>query len=320
MDPPPASLTEAPRELRLLDLRPGLFPVIIAGRVLHAERRTVKRSSDGTELDTLVGWITDGSATVRFTWWEPPAEAVDRGDGLRAGPIGIREYRGRIEISFGRRTRVEPLSELELPRERLDTYPRRTVASLRPGEDEVRIDVEVAELRSRTLTIRGVERQLRFGRLRDESGALPFVAWVDPGLADGARLRLAGVSVRSYRGELELVLDERSRSEPLSEGVPAAGPGRPSRAEARVRRDPPPPPSHDDPEPAAGAEWVSIVRRIANGSPDGYADRDRIERAGRHLPLPPTGLDALLAELVRRGRLAEPLAGLYRPGDRRTGD
>src|SRR5690242_14975404 len=74
-----------PRELRLLDLRPGLHPVIIAGRVLHAERRTVKRIADGAALDALVGWITDGSATVRFTWWDPPGDAAERGDGLRAG-------------------------------------------------------------------------------------------------------------------------------------------------------------------------------------------------------------------------------------------
>lgn len=313
MGAPAEGSVDGPKERRLIDLRPGQFPVIVSGRVIRAERRTVKRQRDGTELPTLVGWLSDGSATVRFTWWDPPEEAIGAGEGLRAGPVDIREWRGRIELSFGRRTHVEPIGELELPADRIEDRPRRAIAEARPGEEDLRLDGTIVRIQPRTVTVRGKERTIFLGEIRDETGSLPFVAWLDLGLTEGARVRLLGASVRSYRDRPEIVLDERVRFERIPEPAAAPPPAPDASAFARIVRAAPAPAAAEERPIAAASEWVSVIRRLAGASPDGYADADQIEEAGGHLPLPDGGIEVLLRALVRQGLVAEPLAGLFRP-------
>ncbi|EQD54835.1 replication factor A, partial [mine drainage metagenome] len=101
----------SPTDTRLRDLRPTDAPVQILGRVVTVERREYTNTADGRRRPFLSGLLSDGTATVRFTWWEPPAEGVDRGTVLRAVNAQVREFRGRPEVSFGYRTRVAPASE-----------------------------------------------------------------------------------------------------------------------------------------------------------------------------------------------------------------
>src|SRR5215469_16430835 len=112
----PSSGPELPRETRLKDLRVTDAPVAITARVVRAERREIQRRSDGDRRKILSGTLTDGTATVRFTWWDPPAEEIDPGLVIRAAPVQVREFQGKPELSFGWRTRVAPASEHELPR------------------------------------------------------------------------------------------------------------------------------------------------------------------------------------------------------------
>jgi ssDNA-binding replication factor A large subunit len=215
----PPEEPEVPREVRLKDLRARPEPIVIMARVVRAERRELPRSDDGRVRTLLSGLLTDGTATVRFTWWDPPTEAIEPGDVLRAGPVQLREYRRRIEVTFTRRTHVEPVSalELELPPLRA-TAPRR-VADLLDGEEELRVDVLVESIRSRVVQVRGIDKTVFHGVVRDASGTLPFVAWTDLHLTEGMAVRIGGAYARSFRGQLELVLDERVRLEPFEETV-----------------------------------------------------------------------------------------------------
>src|SRR5580692_8271984 len=108
METDPDGPPEVPREVRLRDLRPRSEPIIILARVLRAQRREITRKTDGRPLSLVSGTLTDGTASVRFTWWDPPPDPIEPGDVLRAGPIQLREFRGRLEVTFNRRTRVEP--------------------------------------------------------------------------------------------------------------------------------------------------------------------------------------------------------------------
>lgn len=215
----------APAELRLKDLRPGLPNVLLLGRVVRVERRQITRKADGSRRTVLSGLLSDGTATVRFTWWDPPAEGVDQGTVLRVANPMVREYRGHPELSFGWSTRLAPASEKELPDVPADSLPLRALGELAPGDEGFRFEARVRDVTSRTVTVGEEQRVVFSGHLADASGERPFTAWVDFRLAAGEALRVGGAYVRSFRGRSEVTLDERSHVERIAgDRLPAAAP------------------------------------------------------------------------------------------------
>jgi ssDNA-binding replication factor A large subunit len=212
-------------EVRLKDLRAGLPPVHVLGRVVALSKREVTGKNDGRRRTILSGLLTDGTATVRFTWWDPPAEGVDPGTVLRAVNAQVREFRERPELSFGWSTRIQPASDLELPSVRAADLPLRRVAELEPGSEGFRLEVRVLNVALRTVTVREERRSVHSGVISDSSGSIPFTAWVDFRLHAGETVRITGVSVRRFRDSIEVALDQRSAVEKIpAELVPPARP------------------------------------------------------------------------------------------------
>ncbi|MGA7476454.1 MAG: hypothetical protein WBW47_04465 [Thermoplasmata archaeon] len=199
-----------PIETRLRDLRPTSSPVEFVARVVTCERRDVTRKSDGSRRPLLSGLLSDGTATVRFTWWDPPREGVERGVVLRAVGAEVREFRGRPEVTFSWKTRVGPASPAELPRVDADEVPFRTVEELRPAEEGFRIELRVVRISAKSVTVGTERRVVHEGLVADRSGAIALSAWSDFGLKAGEAVRVAGGYVRGFRGRPQLVLDERS--------------------------------------------------------------------------------------------------------------
>jgi replication factor A1 len=213
-----------PSDTRLKDLRVRAEPVAITARIVAVERREIQRKSDGGRRQILSGLLSDGTATVRFTWWDPPKEEIDRGLVIRAAPVEVREFQGRPELSFGWRTRVAPASEHELPAVAPTELPLRSLLELAPRDERFRIEVRVAEVAPKTVTVGTERRQLHQGILADASGVLGFTAWTDFRLRPGEGLRIAGAYVRAFRGRPQVVLDERSRVERFEgPALPALG-------------------------------------------------------------------------------------------------
>jgi replication factor A1 len=200
----------APVETRLRDLRPAGVPVEVLGRVLTVERREVTRRSDGSRRPLLSGLFSDGTATVRFTWWDPPREGVDRGTVLRATGAEVREFRGRPELTFTWKTRVEPASEVELPRLTGDELPLRAVRELAAPDEGFRLRVRVVRVAPRTVTVGEERRVVHEGLFADRSGAVAFSSWSDFRLAAGESVQVAGGYLRTFRGRTQVVMDERS--------------------------------------------------------------------------------------------------------------
>jgi replication factor A1 len=199
-----------PPEVRMKDLAVGSGPVEVIGRVVTVERREVTRRSDGSRRPLLSGLLTDGTGTVRFTWWDPPREGVDRGTVLRAVGAEVGEFRGRPELTFGWKTRVGPASDAELPRVTPEELPAREVRALAPSAEGFRVDVRVVRVAERSVTV-GADRRVVFeGLLADRSGVIAFSSWSDFGLKAGEAVRVAGGYLRTFRGRLQLVLDERA--------------------------------------------------------------------------------------------------------------
>lgn len=199
---------------RLRDLKEGEGPVRIIARVVQSQRREVARKEDGSKRPVLSGLLTDGSATLRFSWWDPPAEEPEPQTVLRVANPQVRSWQGRTELSFGWKTQVEVASEMELPRLEDHEYLARTLSEIRPGEEGFRVVVRVLESSPRVLSVGERERVVRSGLLGDAGGRMPFVAWTDLGLERGQVVELFGGYVRTYQGRSQLVLNERSRAEP----------------------------------------------------------------------------------------------------------
>lgn len=200
----------APAEVRLKDLRPTQTPVEVIGRVVSVERREVTRRSDGSRRPLLSGLMSDGTGTVRFTWWDPPKEGIDRGTILRAVGAEVREFRGRAELTFSWKTRVEPASPVELPTVRGDELPLRSVRDLAPPDEGFRLRVRVIRVQPRSVTVGEERRVVHEGVLADRTGAIAFSAWSDFQLAAGESVQVAGGYLRSFRGRTQFVLDDRS--------------------------------------------------------------------------------------------------------------
>lgn len=205
-EPAPAPLVET----RLRDLRADASPVEFVARVVACDRREVTRKSDGSRRPLLSGLLSDGTATVRFTWWDPPREGIERGVVLRVVGADVQEFRGRPQVTIGWRTRVGPASPAELPRVDGEAFPFRTVGDLRPSDEGFRLEVRVVRIAPKAVTVGTERRVVHEGLVADRTGALALSSWSDFGLQAGEAVRVAGGYVRSFRGRPQLVLDDRS--------------------------------------------------------------------------------------------------------------
>jgi len=203
-DPSPEAV-----EIRLRDLRPGP-PVSFVARLVKIERKEITRKSDGQRRTILSGLLSDGTGTARFTWWEPPAEEIERGTVLRVARAEVREYGGRAELSFSYKTRIAPAAEGELPSLGWEEMPVRSIRDLVPPEEGFRIDARILRVRSRGVPVGTEQRTVFEGLLGDATGTLGFSAWRDFSLQEGEAVRIGGGYLRRFRGRTQIVLDDRS--------------------------------------------------------------------------------------------------------------
>jgi replication factor A1 len=197
-------------EVRLRDLRPSGSPVEVIARVVSLERREVTRRSDGSRRPLLSGLLSDGTGTVRFTWWDPPRDGIERGTVLRAAGAEVREFRGKPELTFTWKTRVGPASAAELPPVREDDLPLRPVHGLTPPDEGFRVRVRVVKVQARSVTVGEERRVVHEGLIADASGSVAFSSWSDFQLHPGEAIQISAGYLRSFRGRTQVVMDERS--------------------------------------------------------------------------------------------------------------
>ncbi|MCI4333093.1 MAG: hypothetical protein L3K01_05140 [Thermoplasmata archaeon] len=219
----PAAEDSLPAEVRLRDLRANDVPVSIVARVVTAERREIVRKSDGGRRPVLSGLLSDGTASVRFTWWDPPSDPIERGEVLRAVNVQVREFQGRVELTFNWKSRVAPAGDADLPKVNPEDIPLRPLAELRSGDDWFRVVARIVRVAPKTVSVGEERRLLHEGVIADSSGAVAFTAWSDFGLSPGEAIDVSGGYARAFRGRPQLVLDERSTVRRVpGEGLPSA--------------------------------------------------------------------------------------------------
>lgn len=243
--------SEEPGELpetRLSDLARAAAPVHVVGRLVLVRRREVVRRTDGQKRPVLSGVLSDGTAGVRFTWWDPPPEGIDRGTIVRAVGAEVRTFRERPELVFTWKTRVGLAGPAELPAVDVEGLPLRPLAELAVDDEGFRLEVRVVRVAPRGVNVGEEQRVVHEGIFADASGSVAFSAWSDFGLVAGEAVRIAGAYVREFRRRRSVVLDERTSVTRLD------GRGLPEPAEVLGRR----PRLISELEDAGGGEAVAI--------------------------------------------------------------
>jgi replication factor A1 len=200
-------------ETRLRDLAKAPPPVHVVGRIVLLRRREVTRRSDGGRLALLSGILSDGTAGVRFSWWDPPREGIERGAIVRIVGAETRTFRGKPELVISWKTRIGPAGPAELPKLDPEEIPLRALADLTLDDEGFRIEARVVRADARSVTVGEESRVVHDGLLADRSGVMAFTAWSDFGLAAGEAVRISGAYVREFRRRRSVVLDERSMVE-----------------------------------------------------------------------------------------------------------
>jgi replication factor A1 len=182
--------------------------------VLNVGRRSIRYQ--GQDQVIHEGRLADESGVISFTAWND--FALEAGDTVTAGNAGVREWDGEPELNLGDSTTVTKLDDpLEVP---YDVGPESDLASLRTGDRGRTIEVAVVEVERRTIDGRDGETDILSGVFGDESGRLPFTAWVPhDAIENGDPVRVENAYVREFRGVPEVNVSEYSTVTPLDHAV-----------------------------------------------------------------------------------------------------
>lgn len=96
----------APPKTFITDLRPGRY-VSIETTVVQLDPAREIEQGDGVKRKVRDGVLKDGTSEIALPLWGDEVERVGEGETIRIIDGWVKAYRGKPEISLGRRGRVE---------------------------------------------------------------------------------------------------------------------------------------------------------------------------------------------------------------------
>ncbi len=167
------------------------------------------------------GLLADDTAVLPFTSWKSNFPA-DKGDVIEIRNAYSREWQGNVQINIGERTSVKKLDE-DIP----DIFqePKKCkIMYIYNSFGPLEIKAKILSISRREVDVDGVKRKVFSGILGDDTGKAQFSAWHDFGLKEGDVVRISGCYARFWKGIPQIVFDERSTVEKLSEEMKVSSP------------------------------------------------------------------------------------------------
>ncbi len=88
----------------------------------------------------------------------------------------------------------------------------RKIEDLKPGEGRVNLKAKVISINSKEVVVDGVRKIIHYGILGDETGTIPFTAWVlDIELRKGDCVEIKNAYTREWQGRVKLVIGNNTK-------------------------------------------------------------------------------------------------------------
>ena len=188
--------------LKVKDLSASLKNFEITGRILDIGEKAI-HSPEGVQEGPsrlYTGVLADETGSVMFSSWRELPGSV--GDVLNIRNVYTRLWQNRVRLSIGEQSLVSKVSDSSLPQlSELSKSPAKKLIDICAADFSVGTVACVLQLSHREVLVRGKQSKVISGVLADETGRLPFTAWVElPGIDIGSIIRIEGAQIRMFRG------------------------------------------------------------------------------------------------------------------------
>ena len=188
--------------LKVKDLSASLKNFEITGRILDIGEKAIRLQEGAPEGPSrlYLGIFADETGSVMFSSWkELPGSA---GDVINVRNAYTRLWQNRIRLSIGEQSLVSNVSDSLLPQlSELSISPAKKLIDIGAADFSVGTVACVLQLSHREVLVRGKQSKVISGVFADETGRLPFSAWVElPGIDIGSIIRIEGAQIRMFRG------------------------------------------------------------------------------------------------------------------------
>jgi replication factor A1 len=192
--------------LKVKDLSANLKNFEITGRILDIGGKTI-RLQEGYKGETskfYTGVLADESGSVMFSSWKELPGSI--GDVINIKNAYTRIWQNRIRLSIGEQSIVLKIPDAPLPSmSELSGSQTKKLIEIKAADFSIKTVACVLQLTHREVMVRGYQSNVISGVLGDETGRLPFTAWVElPGIDIGSIIRIEEAQIRIFRGMLSI--------------------------------------------------------------------------------------------------------------------
>ena len=190
------------RVLKVKDLSANLRNLELTGRILDLGEKSIRPQEGSQEGPSKLytGVLADETGSVLFSSWKKLPGSI--GDVINVKNAYIRIWQNRINLSIGKQSLVSKVSDSVLPPlAELSGSQIKKLIDIGHADFSVDAIVCVLQFSHREVLVKGRQTRVISGVLADETGRLPFTAWIElPGIDIGSIIRIKGAQIRIFRG------------------------------------------------------------------------------------------------------------------------
>lgn len=188
--------------LKVKDLSANLKSFELTGRILDLGEKSIRPQEGARESPSRLytGVLADETGSVLFSSWKELPGSI--GDVINVKNAYTRIWQNRIRLSIGEQSLVSKISDSALPL-LSELSASQTKKLIDVGAVDFSVDTVacVLQLSYREVLVKGRQSRVISGVLADETGRLPFTAWIElAGIDIGSIIRIEGAQVRMFRG------------------------------------------------------------------------------------------------------------------------
>ena len=205
------------RVLKVKDLSASLKSFEITGRILDLGEKPIRQQDGAQEGPSKLytGVLADETGSVMFSSWKELPGSI--GDVINIRNAYTRVWQNRVRLSIGEQSLVSKIPNSPLP----------SLLELSGSQTKKLIDIGAAvfsvgtvacvlQLAHREVLVKGRQSRVISGVLGDETGRLPFTAWIElPGIDIGSIIRIEGAQIRVFRGMLSVNILSGTKVSPV---------------------------------------------------------------------------------------------------------